>query len=596
MVMASDMIVVEIVFGLLVSYFFLSYLYGKIRSENIKLDPNSSPLEEIRRSSEAYKGGVIIVSHSNKILYYSKSTLELLGLDDELSKKTLQSRSIIKLSGKEPTDIFTILEEYKDEIKKSKEYVLRGKISKDGKDIPIKILMGLIGKPKSFYVVSFTDLSDELEISTSREKDQLTNLPNQNKAIQEIGVEMSKMHSEGRHFALILTSLDNFTDIRAMLGYQKTDRLISDISEYLLDISKKIDSSLYQIARNNFLLMVPDIKTSKEAESVVKNMEEIFRGLQEYSNSQMHLTFSTGVSLYPQSGNSVDHMIDSAYKALSEAESKGRGYIVIDDNGDFSKGKHYEAELYNEMYEGLKRKEFELYYQPFVDMKTDKIVGAEALIRWNHPERGLVPPGLFIPIAEKSGIIVDIGKFVIEEAIKQQKKWEIFKFNKLQISINLTLREIESGDVVNYIAKMLKHHQVSPASVKFEITENVAMTKADLAKKEFDALKKLGVELALDDFGTGYSSFGYLKDFSLDTIKIDQSFVMNMKSDIEHQKIVRAMIGIGHTFDLQVTAEGIEDKETYEMLQNFGCDIAQGYYFSKPLPVFEFQNLVRSGQ
>jgi polar amino acid transport system substrate-binding protein len=140
---------------------------------------------------------------------------------------------------------------------------------------------------------------------------------------------------------------------------------------------------------------------------------------------------------------------------------------------------------------------------------------------------------------------------------------------------------------------MLTYHQVSPASVKFEITENVAMTKADLAKKEFDALKDLGVELALDDFGTGYSSFGYLKDFSLDTIKIDQSFVMNMKTNMEHQKIVKAMIGIGHTFDLQVTAEGIEDKETYKMLQSFGCDIAQGYYFSKPLPVFEFQNLVR---
>ncbi|SFV55523.1 diguanylate cyclase/phosphodiesterase (GGDEF & EAL domains) with PAS/PAC sensor(s) [hydrothermal vent metagenome] len=594
MVMASDMIVIEIAFALLISYFFLSYLYGKIRPKDIKLDVVSPPHEEIRKSSEAYKGGVMVISHSDEILYYSKSTLDLLGLDSEPTKKSLQDRSIIKLSNREPTDIFTILEEYKKEIKKSKEYVLRGKISRDGKDIPIKILMGLIGKPKSFYIVSFTDLSDELEISASREKDQLTNLPNQNRAIHEIGIEMSKMHSEGRHFALILTSLDNFTDIRAMLGYQKTDRLISDISEYLLDISKKMDSSLYQIARNNFLLMVPDIKTSKEAEGVVKNMEEIFRGLQEYSNSQMHLTFSTGVSLYPQSGSSVDHMIDSAYKALSEAESKGRGYIVIDDNGDFSKGKHYEAELYNEMYEGLKRKEFELYYQPFVDMKSDKIVGAEALIRWNHPQRGLVPPGLFIPIAEKSGIIVDIGKFVIEEAIKQQKRWEIFKFDKLQISINLTLREIESGDVVSYIEEMLNHHQVSPASIKFEITENVAMTKADLAKKEFDALKNLGVELALDDFGTGYSSFGYLKDFSLDTIKIDQSFVMNMKRDIEHQKIVRAMIGIGHTFDLQVTAEGIEDKETYEMLQKFGCDIAQGYYFSKPIPVFEFQNLVRS--
>ncbi len=593
MVMASDMIVVEIVFGLLIAYFILSHLYGKFRSKNIKLDPNSSPLEEIKKSSEAYKGGVLVLSPSNEILYYSKSTLELLGLDGEATKKRLKDRSVITLPNREPTDILSILKEYKDEVKKSKEYVLRAKIAQGDKDIPIKILIGLIGKSKSFYVISFTDLSDELEISESREKDQLTSLPNQNRAIHEIGVEMSKMHSEGRHFALILTSLDNFTDIRAMLGYQKTDRLISDISEYLLDISKKMDSSLYQIARNNFLMMVPDIKTSKEAEGVVKNMEEIFRGLQEYSNSQMHLTFSTGVSLYPQSGNSVDHMIDSAYKALSEAESKGRGYIVIDDNGDFSKGKHYEAELYNEMYEGLKRKEFELYYQPFIDMKTDSIVGAEALIRWNHPERGLVPPGLFIPIAEKSGIIVDIGKFVIEEAIKQQKRWEIFKFNKLQISINLTLREIESGNVVNYIEEMLNHHQVAPESVKFEITENVAMTKADLAKKEFESLKNLGVELALDDFGTGYSSFGYLKDFSLDTIKIDQSFVMNMRSNPEHQKIVRAMIGIGHTFDLQVTAEGIENKETYEMLQGFGCDIAQGYYFSRPLPVFEFQNLVR---
>jgi len=593
MIMASDMIVVEIVFGLIIAYLFLSYLYKKLSSKDIKLDPNSFPLEEIKKSSEAYKGGVIVISYSNEVLYYSRSTQELFGIDRELNKKTLQEASIIKIPDREATDIINILKEYKDDIIKSKEYVIRGKIVSEQDDIPIKILMGVIGKPKPSYVISFTDLRDELEISTSREKDQLTNLPNQNRAIHEIGIEMTKMHSEGRHFALILTSLDNFTDIRAMLGYQKTDRLISDISEYLLDISKKIDSSLYQIARNNFLLMVPDIKNSKEAEGVVKNMEQIFMGLQEYSNSQMHLTFSTGVSLYPQSGNSVDHMIDSAYKALSEAESKGRGYIVIDDNGDFSKGKHYEAELYNEMYEGLKRKEFELYYQPFIDMNTDKIVGAEALIRWNHPQRGLVPPGLFIPIAEKSGIIVDIGKFVIEEAIKQQKRWEIFKFNKLQISINLTLREIESGDVVSYIESMLNHHQVSPSSVKFEITENVAMTKADLAKREFDALKNLGVELALDDFGTGYSSFGYLKDFSLDTIKIDQSFVMNMKTNAEHQKIVRAMIGIGHTFDLQVTAEGIEDRETYEMLQSFGCDIAQGYYFSKPLPVFEFQNLVR---
>jgi len=592
MIMPSDYVVIYIVFGLVLIYYIFAYLYNKIRSKGMTLDPNKTPLEEIKKSSEAYKGSLLIISNSGNILYASKTTKDMLGIE-KISEESLHDASIFKFSQEEPIDIYTLLHSYADQIRENKEFVVRGKILQKNSEISVKILMSLISKPVSFQVISISDLSDELEISTSREKDQLTKLPNQNRAIHEIGVEMSKMHAQNRHFTLILTSLDNFTDIRAMLGYQKTDRLINEVSKYLLDISKNINSSLYQFSKNNFLLMVPDIGTAQEVKEVVKRMEERFKGLQDYSNSQMHLSFSTGVSIYPQSGTTVDLMIDSAYKALSGAEAQGGGYVVIDDDGKFSKGKHYESELYNEMYDGLGNREFELYYQPFIDMKTDKIVGAEALIRWNHPIRGLVPPGLFIPVAEKSGLIVDIGKFVIEEAIKQQKRWEIFKFAKLQISINLTLREIEEGNVVEYIANILEYHQVDPKTIKFEITENVAMVKADVAKKEFDALKALGVQLALDDFGTGYSSFGYLKDFSLDTIKIDQSFVMDMVKNQEHQKIVKAMIGIGHNFDLQVTAEGIEDKETYQMLQRFGCDIAQGYYFSKPLPVFEFQELIR---
>lgn len=592
MIMPSDYVVIYIIFGLVLIYYLIRYFYGKIGSKGIKLDPNKRPLEEIKRSSESYKDSIIVISNSGNILYANKATKNLLDLE-EINEENLNSATIFKFSQEEPIDIYTLLHSYASQILEKREFVVRGILLQKKGEIPVKILMGLVGKPASSQVVSISDLSDEIEISTAREKDQLTSIPNQNRAIHEIGVEMSKMHTENRHFALILTSLDNFTDIRAMLGYQKTDRLISEIAEYLLDISKNINSHLYQIARNNFLLMVPDIGSAKEAKEVVKKMGERFKGLQDYSNSQMHLSFSTGVSIYPQSGTTVDLMIDSAYKALAGAEDQGGGYLVIDDDGKFSKGKHYESELYNEMYRGLENKEFELYYQPFIDMKTDKIVGAEALIRWNHPVRGLVPPGLFIPVAEKSGLIVDLGKFVIEEAIKQQKRWEIFQFAKLQISINLTLREIEDANVVNYISKVLEYHQVDPHTIKFEITENVAMVKADVAKKEFEALKALGVQLALDDFGTGYSSFGYLKDFSLDTIKIDQSFVMDMVKNKEHQKIVKAMIGIGHNFDLQVTAEGIEDKETYQMLQGFGCDIAQGYYFSKPLPVFEFQELIR---
>lgn len=593
--MPSDFIFVEIVLIIIVTYILLKHFYQKFTvTKEIKLTPNSKPLQDLIKSSETYKGGVLVLSPSGEVLYWSKSMTTLLGIQENINHDALQNAKIFQLPREEATDIYTILYYYSNKIKENSEHTIRAKLLTPKDKIPIKIIMGTIDQPKPLYVVSITDMSDELQLSLSREKDQLTNLPNQNSAIQEIGIMISKMHAANRNFALILTSLDNFSSIRAMLGHHKTDRLIKEISEYLSHTSAEYNSSLYQVTRNNFLLAVPDISTADQVKKVVKEIESKIQGLQTYSNSQMHLTFSTGVSLFPFSGHNVDHMVDSAYKALSSAEEQGGGYLIIDDTGEFSKDKHYEAQLYNEMYEGLKHKEFELYYQPFIDMKTDKIVGAEALIRWNHPKKGLVPPGLFIPVAEKSGLIVDIGKFVIEDAIKQQKKWEIFKFNKLQISINLTLREIEDGEVVNYIEDMLNHHQVDPKSIKFEITENVAMVKADIAKQEFDALKALGVHLALDDFGTGYSSFGYLKDFKLDTIKIDQSFVMNMLKEPEHQKIVRAMIGIGHNFNLQVTAEGIENKETYEKLKEFGCDIAQGYYFSKPIPVFEFQELIRN--
>jgi len=595
MLMPSQFIVLEVVLGvLIVAYLFVRLYKQFINSRKMRLDSHSSPLEEIRKSSEPYKGSLIVISQTGEVLYASKTTGNLLDIEGEPDEKSLRAASLLKVSRNEPAiDIYTLLASYSHRVKEHQEFVVRGKLQREKDTINVKILMGKISKPTPLHIISILDISNEEEILLSREKDQLTGLPNQSKALHDVGIYMSQMHAENRHFALILTSLDSFTDIRAMLGYQKTDKLVNQIAEFLLDISKKLDSSLYQVARHTFLLKVPDIGTAKHVREVVQKIEERFKDLQDYSGTHMHLSFSTGVSIFPQSGTSVDLMMDSAYKALSGAEDQGGGYLVIDDDGKFSKGRSYESELYNQMHDALKNKEFELYYQPFVDMKTDKIVGAEALIRWNHPERGLVPPGLFIPIAEKSGLIIDIGKFVIEDAIKQQKKWEIFKFPKMQISINLTLREIEDANVVEYIEGMLQQHQVDPSSIKCEITENIAMVQKDVATREVEALKALGVKLSLDDFGTGYSSFGYLQDFSFDTIKIDQSFVMHMMRDTGQQTIVKAMIGIGHNFNLQVTAEGIEDKETYEKLQEFGCDIAQGYYFSKPVPVYEFQKLVR---
>ncbi len=572
------------------------YAYRKFRFKNAKYSrflTNNGAASKIKKNSEIYKEGILIIADSGEVLFSNKSSAEMLGLNQGFDAQDLGGAIVLEISKGKQINLYDFLKMYQNQVNDQKEFTVSTTLVKSEKKVPIKIFFGSNHHPIPCYIIAISDLSTELEISTFRHKDMLTKLPNQNRAVYDIGMTMSKMHAQERHFALILISLDDFTELRAMLGYQETDNLISRISKHLQYIAHGMDSKIYHMMRNNFLLEVPDIDTGEEARMLVNKIENSLRELFEYSDSRMPLTFSTGISFFPKSGANVDILIDSAYKALSEAKRQGNGYTVVDDKGHFFKDKQYEAALYSEMRDALKNSEFELYYQPLIAMKNDLIWGAEALIRWNHPTRGMVSPVEFIPIAERTGLIVEIGKFVIDEAIKQQKKWEIFKFNKLQVSINLSIREIETGNVVDFIARTLTRHQVSPALVKFEITENAAMTDPEATMREFEVLKKLGVQLALDDFGTGYSSFSYLKDFSLDTLKIDRSFVTDLVKNNEHQKIVRAMIGLGHNFDLQVTAEGIEDKATYDLLKEYGCDIAQGYYFSKPLPVFEFQKLIR---
>ncbi|MEA3419577.1 MAG: GGDEF domain-containing phosphodiesterase, partial [Campylobacterota bacterium] len=400
--------------------------------------------------------------------------------------------------------------------------------------------------------------------------------------------------AQNRKFALMALSLDNFNVLRATLGYQKTDIFINRFSEYLQHIAKRLGYSLYQMTRHNFMIMAPDTESGDQAIKIVRQIDKDLNDLLDFSNAQMHLTFSTGVSFFPESGNSINFLIDNAYKALSEAQNKGDGYVVVDQDMPFLKHAQYELSLHNEMHEALKNHEFVLHYQPIIDLQTDNIIGAEALIRWQHPERGMIAPMEFIPISEKTGFTVELGRFVINEVCKQQKRWEIFKFDVIQVSVNLSFREIETTDIAAYIADTVQKNQVDPALLKFEITENVAMINAETTKSEFESLKQLGVQLALDDFGTGYSSFAYLKEFSLDTLKIDRIFIYDLVRNDEHQTIVKAMIALGHSFGLNVTAEGIEDKATYELLKEYGCDFGQGYYMSKPLPVFEFQELIRS--
>ena len=240
----------------------------------------------------------------------------------------------------------------------------------------------------------------------------------------------------------------------------------------------------------------------------------------------------------------------------------------------------------------MEKNEFEVYYQPVYDAKTNEMVSAEALVRWIHPEHGIITPDVFIPLMEKTGFIIELGHFVLEEVLKQQKRWELFKFKQVAISINIASIELKTEAFLENVKNQLDYHKVYPELIRFEITENDPMLNEGSMRKYITKLKKLGVGITLDDFGAGYNSFSYLQQFPGDLLKIDKALMSAIVTDEDKQRVVKAMVELGHTLGMKVLVEGIENKNMADLMVSYGCDYLQGYYFSKPVPVFEFQKLL----
>ena len=446
---------------------------------------------------------------------------------------------------------------------------------------------------KDRICLTFRDMAQKYQMRSLSTHDLITNLPNQKEAFKDIAYYINKSQSANDSFCLLLLSIDNFIGMRAHLGYQATDVLVVQIAKNLQLLVDEVDGSLYQMTRNNFLLLIPNIDTYEEVETFGKTIKTDLTRMLEDHTKNINLTFAIGATLFPNSAIGVECLVNYTCQALFEANQKGDGQTVIDTSKIVTSDDMDESMLHREMQKGLEENQFLLYYQPLFNMSTGKISGAEALVRWNHPERGFISPSLFIPLAKKTGFIVQLGKFIIKQAIKQQKQWEIFNFKDIEIAINITLREIETGGLVAYIEDEFKLHAVKQKLIRFEIPENVAMINTGIAKREFEALKDLGVSLSLDNFGLGQSSVTCLRSLPLDALKIDYSFILDIVDNLEHQKIVKTMIELGHNFDLNVVASGIENAKIYALLKSYGCDTAQGFYLSKPLPAFEFQEMIR---
>lgn len=575
--------------------FFVIHRYSLIQEKEILRKTVDNSVEIFQKAFDISKSPILVLSDKNETIYANKSMVKLLELKENFLSAKLDPMPKIEVS-QDWVDLDTFMLDNHTrtggKVLTSHQYML--KISQN-KILPINLHIDTLfdenEEKKYSKVVSIQDMTQAKKNEKILYTHKLTNIPNQLQAFQDFPALYSKIHLENNKIALVLISFDNFTRLRSIIGYEQSNTVLIKFSKYLESMVAEMNVAVYHTFDNHFLLTVSNLNSVEDIIKFVEEIQDKLASFYRIEDVSLHLTISAGIALYPDSGP-TRKLLDNAYKALSEAHKAGDSKISVYLE-EKTKNKYDELILHNDMQGGLERGEFEVYYQSIVDTQNHEIVAAEALIRWIHPEHGLIPPDVFISLMEKTGFIIKLGQFVLEEVLKQQKRWELFKFKQISISINVSMVEISSGKFVQHVAKQLSHHQVNPELIKFEITEGMAMISESETEKYFMKLKKLGIGLSLDDFGTGYTSFSYLKKFPADIVKIDKSLIDYILTNEEDQRIVKAMIELGHTLGMKVVVEGVENKKMVDILASYGCDYMQGYYFAKPLPVFEFQKFLR---
>jgi len=568
------------------------YIYQK-KKKNLQqfVDKKIKTYKNIFDISEE---SILILSNENIILYANKPMISLLGLKKHFISSVLEMPQIqIK---KEWTTLDKLIKKNRSISEQIQIFPYATLLSGENKEeIPVSLYLSSsyvnIEDKIPCTIITINDFRKEKEKELLGSQHKLTKLPNQTQAINDLNAIYSKLHLGEQTIALVILNIDNFSTLRSIVGYEQSNVILMKFAKYLDNLAYELSFRIYHTVHNNFLLIVTNIDSSRDVISIVNQIQKELISFYQMENSKLHLTASAGIAIYPDNSTTLN-LLDNAYKALVQAETSGLGRIEIYRASEMEH-KHDELKLYNDMHQALEKNEFEVYYQPIVASLSKEVVAAEALIRWHHPQHGLIAPYVFIPIMEKTGLIVELGEYVLEEVLKQQKHWELFKFKQIEVSINLSLIELETGKFVEYVSQQLGKHQISPSLIKFEITEGVAMISEDQTSRQLLELRELGIGISLDDFGTGYTSFSYLKKIPATILKIDRSLVINIINSEEDQRIVKAMIELGHNLGMKIVVEGIEDEEMFNMMVDFGGDYIQGYYFSKPLPVFEFQKLLR---
>jgi diguanylate cyclase (GGDEF)-like protein/PAS domain S-box-containing protein len=446
------------------------------------------------------------------------------------------------------------------------------------------------------YMAVFTDITKkkraEETIRHMAYYDALTDLPNRAMFRDQLKTAMAQAERHKEMLGVLFLDLDRVKVINDTLGHDMGDRLLKAVAERLLSCLRQTDV-VARLGGDEFMLLITGVKQLKEIVALTEKILEAVRPSFHFDGKDLFTTASIGVSVFPNDGHDPETLLKNADTAMYRAKRGGRNnYQVFDPT--MKAEVFQQLALDNGLRRALEQNEFVVHYQPQIDIESGRIVGMEALVRWDHPELGLLPPSTFIQWAEDSGLIIPIGERVLRMACAQNKKWQDSGHPTIKVGVNISGKQMRQSNIIETVRRILAETGLPPSCLDLELTESVLMDLYGQAMNIPHELKAMGVGFSIDDFGTGYSSLNYLKRLPVNTLKMDQSFVRDLTSDSNDAAIANAVIGLGHGLKLNVLAEGVETEGQLNHLRELSCDQVQGFFFSEPLSADNFENLLRS--
>lgn len=559
-----------------------------IKKERDKIYLNTTVFDTVRDGIFLTdKNGVIIKANKSfiKITGYAKE--EIIGMNPRIMKSEKHN------------EIF--YQEMMQRLEKRGEW--QGEIwnkRKNGESYPAFISISTVKDEKGKFLNYIAILEDLTTLKESEENiqklsnyDILTGLPNQLlfKDRLEQAVIHARKHSE--MFTILQIDIDNFKLINDTFGYTIGDTLIKKAADR---INKRVGEfdTISRISGDEFIIIIQELKKIEDAAVIAQSIINDFKSPFEIEEKEIFVTVSIGITIYPEDGEETEKLMKNSNAALRYSKNEGRSNYQFYSQ-ELNRESFERLEMESALRHAMEKEEFVLYYQPQVEIENGNIIGMEALIRWEHPELGMISPAKFIPVAEETGIIISLGEWVLYTACMQTKLWQEQGLPKVTISVNLSPLQVKQPNIVEIINKILETTELPAEYLELEITEGVLMSSNKEILKKIEQIKSMGIKIAIDDFGTGYSSLGYLKQFPMDKLKIDQSFVRDIP-EIDNGEIAKVVIELGKILKMKVIAEGVETKEQLDFLKENGCDEIQGYYFGKPMPPVEFEKLLKNGR